>query len=150
MGAPSFHPGDRAYLSAILAWSLFSLFPSHPHSQGARLHRFPPPRTRTSHRAASARPWLANKSKIALTQLAGEAFIIGRDADFPSYNQFRRGLWQRAGFELTVRQQVCDLASILWMVSAGMSLGIRSSGLEDLGRKESIALPLVPKTPTTF
>ena len=93
---------------------------------------------------------LANASIIALTQIAGDSFIIGRDADFPSYNQFLRGLWQRAGFELTVRQQVCDLASILWMVSAGMSLGIRSSGLEDLGRKESIALPLVPKTPTTF
>ncbi len=121
-------------------------------------------RTRKEHDSIASRPLerghltvllppghrLATKSKVSLTQLAGESFIIGRDADFPSYNQFLRGLCQRAGFELRVRQQVRDLASILWMVSAGMSLGFSASGLEDLGRKETITLPLHPKIPTTL
>jgi DNA-binding transcriptional LysR family regulator len=119
-------------------------------------------RTRKDHDALASRPLerghltvllppghrLATKTKITLKQLAGEPFIIGRDADFPSYNQFLRSLCQQAGFELRVRQQVRDLASIHWMVSASMSLGFSSSGLEDLCRKETVTLPLHPKIPT--
>jgi DNA-binding transcriptional LysR family regulator len=89
---------------------------------------------------------LAKQKAVPLRALADEQFIIGRDAEFPSYNQTLRTLCRHAGFELRVRQQVRDLPSILWMVSAGMGCGFVQSGLDGLERADVVKRPLLPST----
>jgi DNA-binding transcriptional LysR family regulator len=93
---------------------------------------------------------LAHRKRVSLKQFSNERFIIGRDSDFPSYNQFLRTQCRQSGFELTVRQQVRDLASILWMVSAGIGLGFGATGLDCLSRPDVISIPIYPTIQTTI
>ena len=89
---------------------------------------------------------LASRKEVPLRALAEEHFVIGRDAEFPKYNHTLRTLCHNAGFELRVRQQVRDLASILWMVGAGMGCGFVQSSVIGVARADVVTRPLLPKT----
>lgn len=88
---------------------------------------------------------LAGSASVPLARLANEQWIIGQTADFPSYNSFLTAQCRRAGFEPRIRQQVRDLASIVWMVSAGMGVGFAQTGTEELMRPGLVARPLTPQ-----
>jgi DNA-binding transcriptional LysR family regulator len=87
---------------------------------------------------------------VPIGELRGERLITVRTEEFPVYSQVLSPACHRAGFELPVWRQVRDLASIQWMVSAGMGVGYCASQLDALLRRDVVTRPLTPKIPTTL
>lgn len=93
---------------------------------------------------------LCDRRTVPIAELRGERLITVRPDDFPVYSRSLDAACHRAGFEPPVWRHVRDLASIQWMVSAGMGVGYCASHLEALLRRDVVTRPLTPKIPTTL
>jgi len=93
---------------------------------------------------------LSERKTVPIAELRGERLITVRTEEFPVYSQALSPACHRAGFEPPVWRQVRDLASIQWMVSAGMGVGYCASHLDALLRQDVVTRPLTPKIPTTL
>jgi DNA-binding transcriptional LysR family regulator len=91
---------------------------------------------------------LSRRKSVSISELREEKFIKLRTDDFPIYSRAITQACHQAGFEPPVLTRVRDLASIQWMVSAGMGVGFCASNLDALLRRDIVTLPLTPVIPT--
>lgn len=93
---------------------------------------------------------LCERKTVPIVELRGERLITVRPEEFPLYSRAFSLACHRAGFEPPIWRHVRDLASIQWMVSAGMGIGYCASQLDALLRRDVVTRPLTPKIPTTL
>jgi DNA-binding transcriptional LysR family regulator len=81
------------------------------------------------HRAARAR------GRIALRDLAGEAFVMVPRDIAPGLYDIVAGLASRAGFSLQVTQEAIQMQTVVSLVSSGLGVAIVPASIANLGRR---------------
>src|SRR3954470_18201094 len=85
------------------------------------------------HRLARASRKAAGK--LALRELAGEAFVMVPREIAPGLYDIVSGLAARAGFSLNVAQEAIQMQTVVSLVSSGLGVAIVPGSLANLGRR---------------
>jgi DNA-binding transcriptional LysR family regulator len=75
------------------------------------------------------------RGKLAVRELAGEAFVMVPREIAPGLYDIVSGLASRAGFSLNVAQEAIQMQTVVSLVSSGLGVAIVPGSLANLGRR---------------
>lgn len=86
---------------------------------------------------------LAGRRRLALRQLAGERFVLGRQETWESFRPFFFALCHRAGFAPVVAQEASTSDGILGLVAANIGITLYPRSAANIRRRGVAIRPLV-------
>jgi DNA-binding transcriptional LysR family regulator len=93
------------------------------------------------HRLAAAR------SPLAMSELAGERFVMVPREIAPGLYDIVSGLAARAGFSLNIAQEAIQMQTVVSLVSSGLGAAVVPGSVANLGRRGVVYRPLADKHP---
>jgi DNA-binding transcriptional LysR family regulator len=75
------------------------------------------------------------RGRLALRELAGEAFVMVPREIAPGLYDIVAGLAERAGFSLQVAQEAIQMQTVVSLVSSGLGVAIVPASIANLGRR---------------
>jgi DNA-binding transcriptional LysR family regulator len=98
--------------------------------------------------ALAARHRLARgRGAIALSQLAGESFVMVPREIAPGLYDIVTGLAARAGFSLNVAQEAIQMQTVVSLVSSGLGAAVVPASLANLGRRGVVYREIADRHP---
>jgi DNA-binding transcriptional LysR family regulator len=94
------------------------------------------------HRLAAAR------GPLAMSELAGESFVMVPREIAPGLYDIVSGLAARAGFSLNVAQEAIQMQTVVSLVSSGLGVAVVPDSLANLGRRGVLYRKLADRHPT--
>ena len=77
----------------------------------------------------------ATRSALAMSELAGESFVMVPREIAPGLYDIVSGLAARAGFSLNVAQEAIQMQTVVSLVSSGLGAAVVPSSVANLGRR---------------
>jgi DNA-binding transcriptional LysR family regulator len=93
------------------------------------------------HRLAAAR------GALAMSELAGESFVMVPREIAPGLYDIVSGLAARAGFSLNVAQEAIQMQTVVSLVSSGLGAAVVPGSVANLGRRGVVYRPLSDRHP---
>ena len=95
----------------------------------------------TRHRLAAAR------GALAMSELAGESFVMVPREIAPGLYDIVSGLASRAGFSLNVAQEAIQMQTVVSLVSSGLGVAVVPESVANLGRRGVVYRKLTDRHP---
>jgi DNA-binding transcriptional LysR family regulator len=85
--------------------------------------------------------------RLAVSELAGEPFVMVPREIAPGLYDIVRGLAARAGIALNVAQEAIQMQTVVSLVSSGLGVALVPASLANLGRRGVVYRPLADRHP---
>jgi DNA-binding transcriptional LysR family regulator len=92
-------------------------------------------------------PLAAARGPLAMSELAGESFVMVPREIAPGLYDIVVGLAARAGFSLTVTQEAIQMQTVVSLVSSGLGVAVVPGSLANLGRRGVVYRNLADRHP---
>ena len=90
----------------------------------------------------------AGRARLAMSELAGESFVMVPREIAPGLYDIVNGLAARAGFSLNVAQEANQMQTVVSLVSSGLGAAVVPGSVANLGRRGVVYRRLADKHPT--
>ena len=90
----------------------------------------------------------APRGPIAMSELAGESFVMVPREIAPGLYDIVSGLAARAGFSLNVAQEAIQMQTVVSLVSSGLGVAVVPGSVANLGRRGVVYRRLADRHPT--
>ena len=90
----------------------------------------------------------AERGPLAMSELAGESFVMVPREIAPGLYDIVSGLAARAGFSLNVAQEAIQMQTVVSLVSSGLGAAVVPGSVANLGRRGVVYRKLADKHPT--
>src|SRR5687767_2865073 len=90
----------------------------------------------------------AGRGPLAMSELAGESFVMVPREIAPGLYDIVSGLAARAGFSLNVAQEAIQMQTVVSLVSSGLGAAVVPGSVANLGRRGVVYRKLADKHPT--
>jgi DNA-binding transcriptional LysR family regulator len=90
----------------------------------------------------------AGHGALAMSELAGESFVMVPRQIAPGLYDIVSGLAARAGFSLNVAQEAIQMQTVVSLVSSGLGAAVVPGSVANLGRRGVVYRKLADKHPT--
>jgi DNA-binding transcriptional LysR family regulator len=90
----------------------------------------------------------AKRGPLAMSELAGESFVMVPREIAPGLYDIVSGLATRAGFSLNVAQEAIQMQTVVSLVSSGLGAAVVPASVATLGRRGVVYRPISDRHPT--